>query len=168
MICWEFDLFSSWMIVWAYRVNGGGWCLEGGRGFWLKGPCQIPSVSWIYYHSLQLLSIITVISHNTVIITHPLNSLICAKDIKIIVLLLQMMGEWEGWGWFIYDRVWVGDSEFYHIFSIFRSIFVQLIIVFSWLVGSCCVCFIVPFLLVLSLIRLLRRHKRIETVLFVL
>ena len=79
-----------------------------------------------------------------------------------------MMGEWEGWGWFIYDRVWVGDSELYHIFSIFRSIFVQLIIVFSWLVGSCCVCFVVPFLLVLSLIRLLRRHKRIETVLFVL
>ena len=29
---------------------------------------------------------------------HPLHCLICAKDIMVIVLLLQVMGGWEGWG----------------------------------------------------------------------
>ena len=40
---------------------------------------------------------------------HPLYHLICTKDIMVFVLLLQMMGGWEGWGggWFIYVRVWV-------------------------------------------------------------
>ena len=29
---------------------------------------------------------------------HPLHCPICAKDIMVIVLLLQVMGGWEGWG----------------------------------------------------------------------
>ena len=29
---------------------------------------------------------------------HPLHCLICAKDIMVTVLLLQVMGGWEGWG----------------------------------------------------------------------
>ena len=29
---------------------------------------------------------------------HPLHCLICAKDVMVIILLLQVMGEWEGWG----------------------------------------------------------------------
>ena len=41
---------------------------------------------------------------------HPLHSPICAKDIMVIVVLLQVMGGWEGWGWFIYLRVWVGGQ----------------------------------------------------------
>ena len=41
---------------------------------------------------------------------HPLHCPICAKDIMVTVLLLQVMGGWEGWGWFIYVRVWVGGQ----------------------------------------------------------
>ena len=29
---------------------------------------------------------------------HPLHCLICAKDIMVTVLLLQVMKGWEGWG----------------------------------------------------------------------
>ena len=29
---------------------------------------------------------------------HPLHCAICAKDIMVTVLLLQVMREWEGWG----------------------------------------------------------------------
>ena len=29
---------------------------------------------------------------------HPLHCPICAKDIMVTVLLLQVIGEWEGWG----------------------------------------------------------------------
>ena len=32
------------------------------------------------------------------VINHPLHCPICAKDIMITVLLLQVMGGWEGWG----------------------------------------------------------------------
>ena len=43
-----------WLIVWANGINKcGWWCLAGGRGCWLKGPHQIPSVSWIFHHSLH-------------------------------------------------------------------------------------------------------------------
>ena len=35
----------------------------------------------------------------------PLHCLICAKDIMIIEFLLQMMGDLEVVGWFIYVRV---------------------------------------------------------------
>ena len=39
---------------------------------------------------------------------HPLCCLICAKDIMVFLLLLEVMGGWVGWGQFIYVRVWVG------------------------------------------------------------
>ena len=53
---------------------------------------------------------------------HPLDCLICAKYIIIIVLLLKMMRGLDGWWWFIYVRVWVGDRGwvsyfFYFLFS---------------------------------------------------
>ena len=38
---------------------------------------------------------------------YSLHCSICAKDIMVTVLLLQVMGGWEGWGWFIYVKVWV-------------------------------------------------------------
>ena len=38
---------------------------------------------------------------------YPLDFLICAKDIIIIVLLLNMMGDGKVGGWFIYVKVWV-------------------------------------------------------------
>ena len=34
-------------------INKCGWCLTGGRGCWLKGPWQIPNVSWLFHHSLH-------------------------------------------------------------------------------------------------------------------
>ena len=57
-ICWELNLISAffvflWLSVWANEINKCGWCLAGGRGCWLEGPHQIPSVSWIFFHSLH-------------------------------------------------------------------------------------------------------------------
>ena len=53
-----------------------------------------------------------------------------------------------------------GTGGGYHTFSIFCSDFVLLIIVLSWLVYMivCCVCFIVPFLLSLSVVPLIRGY----------
>ena len=47
---------------------------------------------------------------------HPLHCLICSKDIMIIVLLLQVLGDGKVDGWFIYVRVLVGDRGGDHIF----------------------------------------------------
>ena len=52
-ICWELNLISGfsaffWLTIWADGINTCGWCLAGGRGCWLKGPHQIPNVSWIF------------------------------------------------------------------------------------------------------------------------
>ena len=57
-ICWELNLISRffaffWLIVWADGITKSGWFLAGSRGCWLKGPHQIPSVSWIYHHPLH-------------------------------------------------------------------------------------------------------------------
>ena len=57
-ICWELNHISGffgffWLIVWADGINKCGWCLAGGRGCWLKGLHQIPSVSWIFHFSLH-------------------------------------------------------------------------------------------------------------------
>ena len=41
-------------------------------------------------------------------LTHPLHCLICAKNIKVTGLLLQVKGGWKGWRWFVYVRVSVG------------------------------------------------------------
>ena len=51
-ICWELNLISAFFAfflssVWADGINKYGRCLvAGGRGCWLKGLHQIPSVSW--------------------------------------------------------------------------------------------------------------------------
>ena len=51
---------------------------------------------------------------------HPLDCLICANDIMIIVSL-HMMGDGKVGGWFNYVKVWVGGVTrgWYHSFSIF-------------------------------------------------
>ena len=59
----------------------------------------------------------------------------------VTVLLLQVMGGWEGWGWFIYVRVWVGGQGVGIIFFLFFfSVFVLLLIVLSWLVHDSLLC----------------------------
>ena len=41
---------------------------------------------------------------------HLLDCLICTRNAMSIVLLLQMMGGWDRWGWLIYIGVWVGGQ----------------------------------------------------------
>ena len=54
------------------------------------------------------------------------------------------------------------------IFYLFCSVYV-LLIVLSWVVhDSCCVCFLVHFLLSLSLVPLIRHYECVEIVLFLL
>ena len=50
---------------------------------------------------------------------HPLDCLICAKDIMNIVLLLQMMQGGKVGEWFIYVGVWVGGQNMGSYFFIF-------------------------------------------------
>ena len=59
---------------------------------------------------------------------HPLDGLTCAKYFMIIVLLMQVIGGWEGWGWLIYISVWVGAQWVGITFFLF---FVLLLIVLS-------------------------------------
>ena len=59
---------------------------------------------------------------------HPLHCFICAKDIMVTVLLLQVTGEgggrgWEGWGRFIYVGVCVGGQGVGIIFFLFFVLF---------------------------------------------
>ena len=93
---------------------------------------------------------------------YPLDCLICANDIMIIVSL-HMMGDGKvggggGGGWFNYVKVWVGGQGVgITVFLFF--VFVLLLIVLSGLVhDSCFVCFLVSFLLSLSLIPLIRSY----------
>ena len=101
-----FDFF--WLIVWAYGINKCGWCLAGGKGWWLKGPHQIP----VPKSKLNISLFFT--------LPHLLDCVICSRNFVSIVLLLWLMGGggggegggWGGegvgrWGWLIYIRVWV-------------------------------------------------------------
>ena len=72
---------------------------------------------------------------------HPLHCLICPKNIMVIILLLEVMGDDKVGGWFIYVRVWVGGTGGgFQIFSIFCSAFMLLLIVLSWLVHDSLFC----------------------------
>ena len=91
------------------------------QGILTKGPAPYPKCK------LYISSFLT--------LPHPLECLICAKDIMIIALLLQIMGGWEGWGRegggsFMLEVGW-GTGVGYHIFSIFCSAIVRLLIVLS-------------------------------------
>ena len=86
----------SWLIVWADGINKCGWCLAGSRGRWLKGPHQIPSVSWISHHSLHF-HIYQIVSFATGILC----SLYC---------YCEWWGDAIGWGWLLHIRVWVGGQ----------------------------------------------------------
>ena len=136
-------------------INGCGWCLAGGRGCWLKDPHQIPSVSWISHHSLHC--------H-----IHQI-----ALFVPRISWSLYCYCEWwgnrkVGGGSFMLGFEW-GDSGWVAFFLFSCSNFVLLLIGLSWLVhNSCCVCFLVCFLLSLSLAPLIRHYWCIEIVVLVL
>ena len=61
---------------------------------------------------------------------HSPDCLICAKEIMIIVFL-QMMGGWEGWGWFIHVRIWLRRKWVVLKFLYFLFCLVLLLIVLS-------------------------------------
>ena len=77
---------------------------------------------------------------------HRLHCLICAKDIKMIVSLLEVMIEWEGWGWFISATDWVGRENMGIIFFLSFSFFVLLLMGFPWLVHHSLLCLFNYFL----------------------
>ena len=54
------------------------------QGMLTQGPAADPKFQ------LNITSFLT--------LPHPLHCPICAKDIMVTVLLLQVMGGWEGWG----------------------------------------------------------------------
>ena len=82
--------WSQWMWLVSCR----------GQGVLTQGPTPDPKCE------LSITSFLT--------LPHPLHCPICAKDIMVTVLLLQVMGGGVGGeggevgGWFIYVRVWVG------------------------------------------------------------
>ena len=69
---------------------------------------------------------------------HPLYCPICARNIMVTVLLLQMMGEWEGWGGGSFmlgfgwgDRGWI--SYFFHFLFCFYAVVNCSFMVCTWL-----------------------------------
>ena len=98
-ICWGLNLISEffaffWLIVWADGINKCDWWLAGGRGCWLKGPLQVPSVSWISHHSL-LFHIYQIVSF--------VSGVLCR-----FYCYCEWWGDTIGWGWFLHIRVCVG------------------------------------------------------------
>ena len=68
------------------------------------------------------------------------------------------MGRVRGEGWFIYVRVWVGGQRVGIIFFLLFVPFLCYCKLFfhGWYMIACCVCFIILFLLSLSLVPLIR------------
>ena len=91
---------------------------------------------------------------------HPSHCPICVKDIMVTVLLLQVMGRWEGWGRFIYVRVWVGGQWVGIIVFLFFVLLLCSCELFfhGWNMIACCVCFLVPFSLSLCLVPLIKHY----------
>ena len=71
------DCLGRW-IQWMWLVS----CRR--QGMLTQGPTPDPKCE------LNITSFLT--------LPHPSHCPICAKDIMVIVLLLQVMGGWEGWG----------------------------------------------------------------------
>ena len=83
---------------------------------------------------------------------HPLHCPICAKDIMVTVLLLQVMVGSEGWRVFHLCQGLDGGTEGgYHVFSNFCSVFVLLLVVLSWLFVASVSMFLFCFLCFWSL-----------------
>ena len=99
-ISWELNLISGffvfffWVFVWADGINKYGWCLAGGRGCWLKGLHQVPSVSWIFHHSLHF--------HIDQIVPF-VPGILCP-----FYSYYKWWGDGTGRGWLIHMTVWVG------------------------------------------------------------
>ena len=157
-IFWELNIISGFfaffrLIVWADGINKCAWYLPGGRGCWLKGPHQMPSVSWMFHHSLHF----------------HIYCVISIKNFVSIVLLLWMIGEWNRWWWWW----WGGEGgvggrvvDSYQVLGggigggYFLTVFCFLLLLLSSVLMSClffqwvehdrsCVCFFIICLLCL-------------------
>ena len=97
IILFDWMLFDCIKTCWKCEnrvdgINKYGWCLTGGRGCWLKGPHQIPSVSWIYHHSLHF---------HIYQIASFAPGILCP-----LYCYYKWWGDGIGRGWLIYNRVW--------------------------------------------------------------
>ena len=89
---------------------------------------------------------------------HPLDCLICDKDIVVIVVTANDRGDGKvgaGGGYIILASEW-GDRGLMSYFFSFLLFFVLLLIVLSWLVHDNFVSFLVPLLHSLSLVSFIR------------
>ena len=163
-ICSELNLISGffaffWFIVWADGINKCGCYLAGSRGCWLKGPHQIPSVSWIFYHSLHF-RIYQIVSY-----------------VPRILCPLCCYYKWwwdgiDGGGWFISGCGWGDRGGYYLIVFFFTCAFVlfsHVLSLFKWVDhDSCCVCFFVYYLFSFSPASLTRSYWGIKIVVSVM
>ena len=79
---YDFLVLFRIFLVWYYLSS---LCsCQKSQGMLTPGPASDPKCELNIRSFLQL--------------PHPLHCPICAKDIMITVLLLQVMGGWEGWG----------------------------------------------------------------------
>ena len=150
-----------WIIVWVDGINKFGWCLAGGRGCWLKGPNQIPSVK------LNISSFFT--------LSQLLDCLICTRNSVSIVLLLWMIGGWHRLGGVVdsYQGVGGGRGGEYYLIVFFFFLIMLLYFVlscpvsfFKWVKHDrCCICFFVYYFFSLSLVPLPRSYWGLEIVL---
>ena len=140
------SLFFPGWLFWVDGINKCGWCLGGGKGCWLKGLHQIPSVSWLCHHSLHL-HIYQIVSF----VPRMPCPLYC---------FYKWWGDGISGGWLIYIRVWVGVQGvgIFCCFLFFPCAFVCCCLLFSVPIfrlledDDCCVCFFVFSLFSLSLV----------------
>ena len=135
---WFFIWFFifSWLITWVDGINGCGWCLTGGRGCWFKGLHQIPSVCWIFHHSLHFHI------HQNVHLSQGCHD-------HGVAIANDVGDGTNDCDWFILGFRWGSRRGGYHNFSVFGLF----LIAFWWLVM---VAVFVSLLLFLSLICLIR------------
>ena len=144
-------------LYWVDGISKCGWCLAGGRGCWLKGSHQNPSVSWIFSSFLTL--------------PHVLDCLICTRNFVTIFLLLWMMRGWDRWGVVDSHQGVGGGTGVGYYLIVFLGFFICAFIFWSlmscllseWVEhDGCCVCFFVHYLFSLSLVPLTRSYWGIE------
>ena len=144
MIWQQFDLFSGFFLLddWADGVSGCCWCLLGGWGCWLIGHAPDPKCK---------LNISPFLNNSTSIRLPHL-----CQGYNDHCFVTPNDG-----GWIIYVKVWVGGQGLGIIFFLFFVLFLCCCsLYFHGLMvhDSFCACFIIPFLLCLSLVLLIRHY----------
>ena len=166
-IRWQLNLISGffaffWWTVWAGGINKCGWRLAGGRGCCLKGPHQIPSVSWIFHHSLYF-HIYQIVSF----VPRILCPLYCS---------CKWWGNWIGGGsggWFISecgwgDRGWLLSHKGFFTCDFIFCCLMPCLFFLKWLEHDSCLSVSVFIICFLSSVTLTRSYWGIEIVVLVM